>query len=129
MLLAGIGYFALGRGNEPEATPLEGALAIAHDPSRFATSSTAADSFAAIATLLLAETQRCAEEDGPPTPPCLAVSQATAVAESAAVLAQRCPSDRLAGMRISLRTYLSTISRPIPSERDLPAVPRLPSCS
>ena len=134
VVVAAVGAVLLGaRDSNPEAepgpSPLAQAIAITDDQPRFATSSTAGDSFAAVANLLLAETQRCSDFGRRSSPPCVAISQGAAVAESASVLARKCAADGVAGMRASLRSHLVAISGPIRTERDLPAVPRLPRCA
>ena len=123
-----VGYLVFERRGAPEETLVDQAIAISDDRARFATSATAANSFAAIATLLMAETQDCAAIEDPPSPSCLAVSQGAAVAQSASVLARQCTSDGLAELRASQRAHLVAVSGPVSTERDLPPVPRLPTC-
>ena len=129
-VLAGAFLYTVGdRREAPQPTALDQAIAISEERGRFESSSTAADSFEAIAMLLLAETQHCAGDEDPPTPSCIAVGQGAAVAQSATVLARNCSTKGIDEMRKSQRAHLLAINRPIRSASDLPTVPRLPRCA
>ena len=122
-------YVSVDRREALQPTALDQAIAISDDRGRFESSSAATDSFEAIAMLLLAETQHCARDEEPPTPSCIAVGQGAAIAQSATVLARSCTTEGIAEMRRSQRAHLLAINRPIRTEGDLPAVPRLPRCA
>jgi hypothetical protein len=105
-------------------------LAVVQDRDRFTTSAAAATSFAAAADLLLDETRACSAGRNVPPPSCIAVSNAFALAQTAAATALDCRQPAIFELRTVVATYLEAIrGNRIRSPADVPPLPGLPKCS
>jgi hypothetical protein len=115
--------------DEP-TTAVEKSLAIVADRGRFTTSAAASNSFAAAANLLLDETRSCSAGRNLPAPSCIAVSNAFALAQTAAATALDCTQPGVFELRTMVASYLKAIdTRPVRSSADVPPIPTVPKCA